>query len=251
MLFRTVYGPELASVYFYVQEYGPSSQKDLFDIFGAISSKKKSSPTNIEDALGFLEAAEMLNKNNQLWSARCKVRNEIGFKIEILNKLRSIQTSNNLSNGNLLDRYFIEFIDLLFIKPNVAFNNELHSKINSIDIPLPCSDEKVNAWRRVLEYLNVGTRAYGGLSIIYSEELVKNILSDWEEKEGPLQMFLEQHFDKYLPWKTKKGDVCYALANTFYLLESRGVINLSTKQDLPSKSYLGTKKIKWIERMDI
>lgn len=251
MLFRTVYGPELAAVYFYIQEYGPSTQKELFNIFGGVSDKKKSSPANLEDALGFLEASEIICKDNQRWSTEYIMENEIAFKVELLNKLRVIQKSKSKKERNPLDKYYIEFIDLLYIRPNRAFNNELHLKVNSLDVPIPCSDEKVNAWRRVLEYLNVGTRSYDGLNILYSNDLVKSILSKWEESEGPLQSFLEQCFDKYLPWKTQKGDIAYALANTLHSLEDEGIIVMSTKQDLPSKSYLGNRKIKWIQRRNI
>jgi hypothetical protein len=247
MLFRTVYGPELASVYFYIEKYGPINTKELFDGFGGIYNKKKSSPINLEDALYFLEVADIIIKEDKAWKAIFRIQDEKSFKLCLLRSMRGIHLTNRLTN--ILDPYFLGFIDILFTKPNIVFQNDLHSKVNSIGVSVPCSEEKVNAWRRVLEYLNVGIRAYGGLVVQYDVDLVKEIISLWDEKEGPIQQFLEMHFNKYLPWKTQKGDIAISLSNSLERLEKEGLIILSTRQDLPSKSYFGSRKIKWIEAM--
>lgn len=249
MLFRTVYGPELDSVFFWLQNNGPATIKQMLNIFGAnIEGQKKSSSANLEDALNFLEASGLIKKDNRGYLTVQKFPDDLQFKLALLNQMRTLQVKRK--SQNVLDPFFLGALDLLFIKPNVLFRSELHGSINSLELPVPCSEEKVNAWKRVLEYLGVGIRGYGGFLTLYNTELVMTIIEQWSETSGPIQQLLEEHFDKYLPWKTHRGDVSSALSVPLEILEKRGSIKLQAKQDLPSKSYLGTRKVKWIERGD-
>lgn len=247
MLFRTVYGPELKTIFMWIQYYGPASKNELFNAFMAIVKGNNSSSTNMEDALSFLEATGLISNSKGLWKTEQQKITPEFFKMIILQRLRMIQIGIR-KKLNPLDPFYLEFLDILYIQPDILFRTELHSHVNNLDLPAPCSIEKVNAWRRVLEYLGTGVRGYGGLFVQYNAELVMSIINEWSEKSGPLQSFLEEHFEMYLPWKTRRGDIARSLSHSLELLEKKGRIKLMIKQDLPNKSYLGSRRIKWLEK---
>lgn len=243
MLFKTVYGPELESVYFLLEEVGPMKQEELINSFVCAVSDSNASLANIKDAISFLKTAGIISYEKQEYRAVYKNLDSIGFKVNLIRHMRTLKKSRSK-----LDSYYVGFIDTIYIKPNIIFNNNLHNKINSIDLPSACSEEKVNAWRRVLEYLGLGYRGYAGLAIIYDINIVSRIICNWDEIEGPLQLFLEDHFSQYLPWSTQKGEIAMALEFPLLKLEEQGKISLHTKQDMPYKGYLGKRKVKWITK---
>lgn len=248
MLFRTIYGPELASIFFIIQTFESIKERELFDCFRAQVGNKKSAITNIKDTVLFLERLDIVYKKNSTWQTEYRFKSEEDFKLEIIKKIRDIHKKEFNKLDNNVDSYFIGIIDELFIKSNKTFLNELHTKINSLNPNMIFSEEKVNAWRRVLEYLRIGHRAYSGIRIQYCEDLVIKIIDSWSEDEGPLQFFFEKHFDKYLPWKNNRGDISTSLLFTLEDLERQNKIKLISKQDLPAKSYFGKRKIKWIKK---
>lgn len=246
MLFKTIYGPEIESIYFWLNDFGPARKDTLADSFGNIANGVKSSTANLDDAILFLIGSGVVYLDSNLYHVRYKDLDSTAFKTILLKHLRSIK--KGISD---LDPYFINFIDLLYIKPDVVFHNSLHKKINSLELQSPCSEEKVNAWRRVLEYLGLGFRGYGGLTVCYCSEILENIINKWDHTEGPLQIFFEDHFDLYLPWLNSKGDIAQAVKIPLIYLERKGLIKLNSKQDLPHKSYMGKRKIKWLTRKEI
>ena len=245
MLFRTVYGPELEAIYCYIDKYGPLSRSQVITVFTGIDANEKASTANIEDAIAFLKTAGMIKTRADLYHTIYKNVDSIDFKLCLLKQISSLKKSHSK-----LDTYYFQFLDLLFVKQDKVFQNELHKAVNSLDLPWPCSEEKINAWRRVLEYLGLGYRGYSGLAVHYDCEIVKRIIARWDEKEGPLQHFLEKVFSQYLPWATYDGDISSALRLPLLRLVEQGAISLQPKQDLPYKSYLGQKRVKWLSRED-
>lgn len=246
LLFKTVYGAEIESIYFWLAKYGPAEKKDLILSYSSISEGAQSSPATIDDTILFLLGAGIVGLNNNLYYVNVEKQDSLSFKVELLKYLRSV--SNERSE---LDSYFIGLIDILYVKPDVLFCNRLHRVINSLDLPMPCSEEKVNAWKRVLEYLGLGFRGYGGLTVYYEPKLLMKIINKWGHSEGPLQDFLEEHLDLYLPWVNSQGDIANAVKLPLQHLENVGVIELSSKQDLPNKNYLGKRRIKWLARKEL
>lgn len=244
MLFKTVYGPELETIFLFLQHYGPADRDELFKTFLPLSGEKMGPATNLEDALTFLQSGGMVQRREDGRYVPCG--NDI-FILQLLKNLRAIQRGT-LPAGHPLDPWYLEIVEKIFIIPDrpAAFN--LHAKVNALELPSPCSEEKLNAWRRVSEFLGLGFRIFGGFWCFYRPELVLIIINAWGEGEGPLQEFLEDHFSLYLPWAAKDGDVAKSLWHSLEILEEEGHIKLSQKQDLPSKSYFGGREIKWIER---
>ncbi len=246
MLFRTVYGPELESIYCYIEEFGPLCRSDVISAFSGVDAGDKASSANIEDAISFLKSAGMIKAKSEKYYAICKITDSLDFKICLIKQIRNLDKSQSK-----LDTYYFQILDLLFVKQNIIFHNDLHKTINSLDLPFPCSEEKINAWRRVLEYLGLGSRGFAGLAVQYDFEIVKRIITKWDEIEGPLQNFLEQCFAQYLPWSTYEGEISDILKLPLLKLVDQGAISLHTKQDLPCKSYFGQERIKWLTRKDL
>lgn len=246
MLFSTVYGPELESIYLYLEKFGPLNRKDIIQVFTGVDAGGKASPANVEDAISFLKSAGMIKVKSEKYQAQNKIFDSLDFKMNLIKQIKNLGKSQSK-----LDPYFFKIMDLIFIKQNRLFQNDLHKTINSLELPLPCSEEKINAWRRVLEYLGLGNRGFSGMVIQYDYELVNRIISQWDEVEGPLQHFLEQVFELYLPWSTFEGEISDALRLPLVRLVDQGTISLHAKQDLPCKSYFGQESIKWLKREEI
>jgi hypothetical protein len=244
LLFKTIYGPELESVYFWLERFGPAGRIELADAFGGMVTGGRSSAANLEDALSFLGTAGVITRKRNLYRGRYRGLDSTGFKTTLLRHLRAVKKKNGL------DPYFLGLVDILYIKPDTSFHNGLHRLINSLDLPGPCSEEKVNAWRRVVEYLGLGLRGFGGLAVQYDAGLLERIIGEWDDNEGPLQLFLEGHLNRYLPWATIKGEIASAVALPLEQLEATGKIHLMPKQDLPYKGYMGKRKVKWLVRGD-
>lgn len=247
MIFKTIYGPELESIFLWILKFKKVNEKDLLEYFGGMIGEKKSSTINIKDTLTFLQSAKLIYKEDDLWTTNRYDINKDNFKIKVIENLRNIQ----LKDKNSIDSKFIGFLEQLYIKEDKLFLKDLYQKINEISTDVCISEEKVNAWKRVLEYLEIGNRCYSGLRISYSENLLKQILIEWDEDEGPLQYFLESHVDKYIPWKNSNGEISKVLVNTLEQLEEKNIIKLIQKQDLPAKSYLKSRKIKWIQKGEL
>ncbi len=246
MLFKTVYGPELEAIFVFLQHHGPADRTRLANTFLSLRDEKMGSSTNLEDALIFLQSGGVVQKLDDGNYVPCSKAN---FILELLRNLRLIQ-SGDLPAEHPLDPWYLELLSKIFIIPGrpLAFN--LHAKVNVLEVPVPCSEEKLNAWRRVAEFIGLGFKMFGGFWCFYQPELVLHIIDEWDEREGPMQEFFEGHFSIYLPWATGEGEVSPSLRHSLEILEENGHIKLRQKQDLPSKSYLGGREVKWIERCD-
>jgi hypothetical protein len=246
LLFSTVYGPELESIYRYIEEFGSLNRNDIILAFTGVDTGNKASPANVEDAISFLKSAGMIKIKSEKYQANFKVIDSVDFKMSLIKLINNLDKSHSK-----LDKFYFKIVDLLFVKQNILFHNDLHKAVNSLELPFPCSEEKINAWRRVLEYLGLGTRGFAGMVIQYDCELVKRIIAKWDENEGPLQHFLHQVFNIYLPWSTYEGEISDALRLPLLRLVDQGAISLHTKQDLPLRSYFGRERIKWLTRKEI
>lgn len=245
MLFKTVYGPELECVYEYLKLYGPQDRGMLYRAFVPRVGREMGPRANLDDAIVFLTSAKMIVKNEVgVFGAAVGVFN---FRLQLLQNLRQIQLGS-LESSHPMDPWYLGLVDMLFVRPGRTVAFALHKLANTLEVPEILSEEKVGAWRRVLEFIGLGSRLASGFLCSYQPELVLEVISQWEEEEGPIQSLLENHIGKFFPWEDEGGDVAPTLGVPLKMLARWGYINLGDRQDLPNRSYFGDEKIKWVRK---
>jgi hypothetical protein len=242
MLFRTVYGPELPAVHAFLLDRGAASLDELHTWFiqGPVTTTEG---TNLEEALAFLLSAGLLlrdHERTELFVAKATGN----FQLSLLERLQAIY--RNTSDAHPLDTWFMGLLDHCFIRPNRPFLSDVHTAANALELPVPCSEEKINAWRRVMEFLGCGRRIHGGFLACYNESLVTTIIRRWDS-EGPLEEWL-RFAEAFIPAYTETGDLATALAWPLEQLEKSGEIALSARGDFAGRSFLADRRVKWLKR---
>lgn len=243
MLFKTVYGPELQTIAEYIATKPSVTKEKIIHTFVPSINGNLGNTTNLEDALAFLTSAHIIDKNaNGTYENQCM---NTPFHARLLACLRQIQQDSSL-RVHPADGWYYEIIDRLFVQPDEVLQFGLHKKINALISTEQFSEERINAWKRVLEFAGVGRRIYSGFLCNYHPKRIQEIITLWTETEGPLQLFLEKHFDTFLPWKTKNAEMSRALSIPLEYLHTQGILTLSLKQDLPHRSYIKHNRSNWI-----
>jgi hypothetical protein len=148
-----------------------------------------------------------------------------------------------------LDLLYITLLEQLFIAPNRVWISDLHSVTNQLELAQQVggvSQEKIGAWKRVMEYLGVGYRIGGGFYCLYRPDLLEAIIRRWALSEGTLQEFFEQHLQSWVPSLTSRGDAPLSVTYGLEWLARRGKIRLVPKQDSPSRPYFGARSLRGI-----
>lgn len=240
MLFKTVYGPELHTIFNFIATSGPTEKDVLYDSFLPVINGQLAPKTNLDDALSFLISANLVFKND---FGKYEVEPCKNFRLKLLANIRDIQLGK-VPPRYPVDPWYLNLVDEIFVRPNRMLAFRLHQLTNATNVSEVLSEERVNAWRRVIEYLGVGSRMYSGFLCSYDPQLIWEIVSEWEQEEGALETLLEEQVGKYLPWKSKKGDISNALRIPLQILARENFIKLEKKQDSPYRGFLGG--YKWI-----
>jgi hypothetical protein len=241
VLFRTVYGPELPALHKFVAELGAVSRLQLQRWF-VQAEVTATEGSNLEEAVAFLLSAGLFEADREQ-SGAIAARPLGDFRLALFRRLQEIARSAE-PGGHSLDPWFLGILDHAFIKPNRGYIPRLHGAVNSLELPAPCSEEKVNAWRRVMEYLGCGYRIQTGFLACYRPDLVLSILRRWRS-EGPLEEWL-RFAEDFVPVFTRTGDLANAMALPIEHLERSGCIRLAARGDLVGRGYLGERRIKWL-----
>src|SRR5579885_877202 len=212
MLFLTVYGPELESVFLYIHKFTniniEVSREQIYeDYLPQILQPQKGQAKNIEDALGFLKAAHLIKGDASFTSCAQEEEASLPFAILLLRRFRQLEL--NPSQLPLLDLLYIRMLDSLFINPNRMWIGDLHTAANQLDLAQQAggvSKEKIGAWKRVMEFLGAGYRAGSGFYCLYRPELISTIAQQWTETEGTLQDFFERHMHYWIPCLTARSE---------------------------------------------
>ena len=241
MLFRTVYGPELPAIHALLVERGAVGRPDLNNMFvqGLVSGTEVA---NFEEALALLIDTGLVRWTGAEphYLAGTPIAD---FRLSLLASLQRFSTNQD-SSGHLLDPWFMGVLNECFVRPNRVFLNRLHSAFNSLELPVPCSEEKVNAWRRIMEYLGCGYRVLSGFMACYHPDLLMDICKRWG-KHGPVEGLL-QFAEGFIPVLTETGEMSKAVEWPLMELERRGHVSLSARGDYPGRSFMGPRRIKWI-----
>jgi hypothetical protein len=239
MLFRTVYGPELEAIYSFCKvssvSQKPINRNDIRQTF--LQEGDSVSSQGVDDAISFLSSAGLLTQiENRLEPT---TTDNIPFAPMLLSACRRIERQSDTTG---LDSLFTLIIAEIFTKPNRLFVEDVHAAVNSLEIVQQyggISKEKIQAWKRVMEFLGVGYRAFGGFICAYSPRLVLTIIDLWPQQSGTLQNLLEQHFDSFLPHMSHDGLLAEGVAHSLQFLAENKHISLYPLQDSPARAYLG------------
>ncbi len=254
MLFRTVYGPELEAIYhFIVEADAPLSRRAIHAAFIPQHTEGESASTqNVDDALLFLESARLIEANGSGYRGLDSAANE-PFQAKTLRQLRQLEMGL-IEPVQPIDPLYMLILTELFIRPNQLFIEDVHREANKLRRVADAgglSREKLQTWKRVMEFLGVGQRVLSGFRCAYSPPLLLAILDQWPQSEGPLQLFFEEHLDHILPFQTENGDLAHAVKSPLDYLADQGLISLTPLQDSPNKPYFGERCLKRIARLEV
>jgi hypothetical protein len=230
VLFETVYGPELECAFGLVAERGrperPFPRTDLFALTvpGAADGQLK----NMQDAVTFLRSAGLVAEGTDgLWALT-----DGRFRPALLLRLRLIERDDAAPE---LDRLYLRLVHELFIYPDRLYRADLHAAANAVS-PLPITQERLNAWARVLEYLGLGRRLGGGFQCAYSPALLADLLATHPPGLYDLGSLIDEGLGPYLPLRTRSGMIPQALQAALYVLHEGRALRLLRLQDAPGRA---------------
>lgn len=192
MLFKTVYGAELGCIHQFLLKNGPTEKEVLYQSFLPLVDGELGSRTNIDDALIFLISSQTVIKNKR---GKFEVVADKNFKLRCLKNIRQIQIGN-LIPIHKLDPWYFGLLDELYIRPNQVMNFSLHQKANTTNVSEVLSEERINAWRRVLEYFRLGRRVMAGFMCSYDPSVGVGDIFRMGEEGRPLRRIFRRTFYK-------------------------------------------------------
>src|SRR5690349_2569800 len=173
MLFRTVYGLELEAIYQLIWNSNqlkifPSKEEIYRQVLPVIDSQGRQTTQPVEDALSFLRSAGMITESDEVQA--CFDLRQKSFQLQLLEQLIRVW-KGSIPPVHPLDPLFIQLLDELYIAPDNLFIVNVHREANQLKAVRDAggiSKEKIQAWKRVLEFLGIGLRVQAGFLCAYS-----------------------------------------------------------------------------------
>jgi len=253
MLFLTVYGPELESLFLYIHKYtqqeGSISREQLYSAYlPRTALTHKGQTKNIEDAISYLKAARLIEGDKAYFNTQPNIDTSMSFATLLLRQFRQLERIS--SQIPPIDLLYITLLERLYITPNQSWISDLHAAANQMGLAQQIggiSQEKIGAWKRVMEFLGLGYRMGSGFYCLYRPELLQAIVERWPLVEGTLQEFFERFLQSWVPCLTGRGEVAQPAACALEYLAQKGSIDLHSKQDSPSRPYFGAHHLRGIK----
>jgi hypothetical protein len=167
----------------------------------------------------------------------------------ILQQMMSLYTQK-IHALHQIDSLYMLILDEVFIKKNRLFVENLHIEANSLRALKQIgglSQEKMQAWRRVMEFLGVGKRVGMGFYCTYSPTLLLEIINSRIPQQSALQSFFENSLAAFLPFEMSSHGAAHAVLEPLRSLAEAGKISLISRQDSPNKAYFGEQRIQYID----
>lgn len=238
LLFQMCYGPEIKSIYNTILKKPDITLVELRDLFQFDTSSDITSL--VEGVLKFLQGVELIFVKEK----RIRTKEEVEWdEILLLSKFNDI-TKDGIEINNL-DYVFTTMHYNLFVRQNKLFVKDLHYQTNLFYENVSISQEKINAWKRMMECFGLGYRCYGGFYALPHPNLIEKLISHNTNWEGPLQQFFEEKIHPILACVHNGvifNGVIYALLN----FDGKGKIKLMKKQDLPYLAFGENRQWNWI-----
>lgn len=241
MLFQMCYGPEIVSIYEHIRSRSGVTLDELCQSYqyrpdGDIRSL-------IEITLTFLSDLALIADREEQYVALGTGWDDLAF-FSKLNQIGQEETPDSLNH--VFARMFYQ----LFVVPDRMYIRNVHYHVNQQFEKTVVGQEKVNAWKRIMECFGLGYRAYSGFYALPQLRLMELFLNRSGQWEGPLQQYCEEHIDPILPC-VYQGRIYSGILAGLNFLDKRGQIKLSRKQDLPYPSYGPDHGWNWIQVMEV
>ena len=213
-------------IYRYTQQDGAISREQLYSTYlPQTASLHKGQTKNIEDAISYLKAARLIEGDKDSFTTQQSVDVSMPFAALLLRQFRQLElVSTQIPRIDLL---YITLLDQLYITPNQNWINDVHAATNQLELARQIggiSQEKIGAWKRVMEFLGLGYRMGSGFYCLYRPELLQAIIERWPLGEGTLQEFFERYLQSWLPCLTGRGEFAQPAASALEYLAQKGSI---------------------------
>jgi len=219
MLFLTVYGPELESLFFYIHKFTYKdievSREQLYSVYLPHSlPASKGQTKNIDDALHYLKSARLIAGDKSYVSLLQERNSALPFSALLLHQFRELESIS--LHLPVVDCLYITLLEQLYVNPNRVWVSDVHAAANQLELARQIggvSQEKINAWRRVMEFLGLGYRIGNGFYCLYQPELLYSVVRRWERTEGTLQELFENHLQSWFPCLSTRGEIALPVAH--------------------------------------
>ena len=149
----------------------------------------------------------------------------------------------------MTDHLYVRLLEQLYTLPDRVWISDVHTAANQLELAQKLggvSQEKIVAWKRVMEFLGLGYRMGKGFYCLYHPELVHFLARQWNNKQGTLQEFLERHLQSWIPCLTDRGELAGPMAHALEYLEQQGALRFEVKQDSSSRPYFGSRRLRGV-----
>lgn len=237
MLFQMCYGPEIKSIFNVIQRNPECSVNELRELFqyreeGDIKSL-------ILGVIKFLEELDIIVVKNR----RITTKTTHWDVIDILSRIHNV--ANTDDDEESMNFVFSKLYFELFVKTNRMFIKDMHYVANTSFTKTTISEEKINSWKRIMEYFGLGYRAYSGFYALPHIDLIKNVIDSNGKWEGPLQTLISEKFNPIIPC-VYKGNAFNGILFSLEYLNQQQYVSLTRKQDLPFSSYGQQNQWNWV-----
>jgi hypothetical protein len=239
-LFQICYGPEILAINNTIYSEPGVTRKEIIENYQINHGNDISSL--VDAVLNFLLNLELIKFDQEkgLWPESDYSLEKLDYIVR-LNKIK-----NNLSDISDHNLVFSRIYYDSFVIPNQLFVKDLYYVTNLNYEKVVISHEKINAWKRIMEYLGLGFRMYGGFYALPQPTLMKDIVNRIGSWEGPLQQYFEKQIHKYIPCN-HNGSLFRGVVFSILNLNDYENVTLSKKQDLPFSSFGDNYEFNWIK----
>jgi hypothetical protein len=239
-LFQICYGPEILAINNTIRLNPGINRTELVKRY---QLNTDNDITSLVDAvINFLLNLKFItvDREKSLWSRHTDPVEKLDYIVKL--------TEINNTSGGLSDQNFVfsrVYFDS-FVMPNQLFIKDMHYITNLNYDKVSISHEKINAWKRIMEFFGLGYRMYGGFYALPQPKLMENIINRIGPWEGPLQQYFEKEINKYLPC-FYNGNIFNGVKYSLLNLNENKKVNLLKKQDLPFPSFGEHSEFNWIK----
>lgn len=239
-LFQVCYGPEIGSIMRTIQN-NPGLTKD------DITRKYQYHPSGDISSLIDASINFLLNMNYIKFESNREIIPQVEIELKEIDFLRRLnEIAEVLDDPAEPNFVFASMYYKLFVVKNEMYINNVHYETNLLFDKISLSQEKVNAWKRIMEYLGLGYRVYGGFYALPKTRLIEDIIEEIGEWEGPLQVFFEKIINPIIPC-VHNGTVFKGTQYLIFNLRKQGIVKLSKIQDLANISFGEKNECNWIK----